>query len=76
VTSSQLFSACVALAPNFRVDVEYTTLNIVPRALVWHGRRPADIQPMTAGILFPEGALFEPLFHEILVRAYAALSGP
>jgi hypothetical protein len=76
VTPKQKFDACVLLAPNFRVEVVYTTFPTVSRALVWHGRRPADINPMSAGIAFPEGNPFEPLFDEILTRALAALSTP
>lgn len=76
MTPKQKFDACVLLAPNFRVDIEYTTLPTVSRALVWHGRRPADILPMSAGIVFPEGNPFEPLFDEILTRALAALTPP
>jgi hypothetical protein len=76
MTPAQKYAACVALAPNFRIGVEYTTFPIVSRSLVWHGRRPADMNEQSAGILFPTGAAFEPHFDELLTRALAALQSP
>lgn len=76
MTPKQTFEACVALAPDFRLGVEYTTLPTVSRALVWHGRRPRDMHERSAGIIFPEDSAFEPKFAELLARAFAELSGP
>lgn len=75
MTSAQKYAACVALAPNFRIGIEYTTLPIVSRALVWHGRRPADMNELSSGMSFPEGHAFEPLLGEVLTRALATLQG-
>lgn len=74
MTPKQRFSACVALAPNFRVEVQFVTFQTTDRVMVWYGRRPADIEPMTAGIAFPPGNDFEATFDELLTRALAALS--
>jgi len=76
MTARQKFEACVILAPNFRIGIEYLTMPSVARALVWHGRRPADMAGLSAGILFPAGLPFEPLFDELLTRAFATLQGP
>lgn len=76
MTPKQKFEACVALAPNFRLGVEFLTLPTVSRALVWHGRRPQDMVEKTAGLIFPEGSAFEPKFDELLTRALAELRGP
>lgn len=75
MTPKQKFEACVALAPNFRLGVEYLTLPTVARALVWHGRRPHDMNEKSAGIVFPEDSAFEPKFDELLTRALAELQG-
>lgn len=76
MTAKQKFEACVALAPNFRLGVEYVTLPSVARVLVWHGRRPQDMNEKTAGIIFPEASAFEPKYDELLTRALAELQGP
>lgn len=76
MTAKQKFEACRVLAPDFRLGVEYTTLPTVSRALVWHGRRPRDMNEKSAGIIFPEDSAFEPKFDELLTRALAELSGP
>lgn len=76
MTPKQKYEACVALAPDFRIGVEYTTLPLVSRVLAWHGRRPRDMAPRGAGITFPEGSDFEPKLDALLGQALADLSGP
>ena len=76
MTAKQKFEACVALAPNFRLGVEYTTLPTVSRVLVWHGRRPHDMSEKSGGLIFPDESAFEPKFDELLTRALAELQGP
>jgi hypothetical protein len=73
MTPKQKFEACVSLAPNFRVCVVYTTLPTVSRTLMWYGRRPGDMNELSAGMIFPEDRAFEPIFDELLTRALAAL---
>lgn len=75
MTPKQKYEACVALAPNFRIGIEYLTLPTVSRAIVWHGRRPGDMSEMSTGLIFPDDSAFEPKFSELLTRALAALSG-
>lgn len=76
MTPKQKYEKCVELAPDFRIGVEYTTLPTVSRVLAWHGRRPRDMAPRGAGIVFPEDSAFEPKFSELLSQALANLSGP
>jgi hypothetical protein len=76
MTPKQNYEACRALAPDFRVCIEYTTLPTVSRVLAWHGRRPSDLAEQTSAIVFPEATAFEPKFAEILTIAYATLSQP
>ncbi len=76
MTAKQKMEACILLAPNFYVTVEFTTFPTVARVMKWYGRRPADISGMSAGMSFPDGYPFDPTFDELLTRAFAALQGP
>jgi hypothetical protein len=76
VNDEQRYLACVALASNFRIGVEYTTFPTVSRALVWHGKRPQDLTEKTAGIVFPVNSDFEPKLSFLLTQALATLSLP
>jgi hypothetical protein len=76
MNQKQLFEACVLLAPNFRVGIEYTTMPTSDRVLAWHGRRPSAMEEQSSAIPFPEDTAFEPKFFEILKIAYAALDNP
>lgn len=73
MTPEAKYEACRAIAPDFRIGIEYTILLTVSRALVWHGTPPGSLTPMSAGITFAPGEAFEPRFDELLTRALAAL---
>jgi hypothetical protein len=76
MTPKQLFNACIALAPDFRVCIEYTTMPTMQRVLVWHGRKPTDMTARSAGIPFPENTEFEPKLAFVLEQALAMLQQP
>ena len=76
MTSKQMFHACVLIAPNFRVGVEFTTLQQWDRALMWRAKRPADREEKSAGVPFPENSEFEPKLTFLLQQALATLQGP
>lgn len=70
MTPSQMFAACVELAPNFRIGIEYP---VSGRSLVWRGRATGAIVEETAGVLFPTNAAFEPLYEFLLRQALTVL---
>lgn len=76
MTSKQMFDACVAIAPDFKLTVEFTTMPSSPRVLVWKARKPAETVSRGAGIPFPENTEFEPKFFFFLQCALATLSQP
>jgi hypothetical protein len=76
VTNEQLFVAAQALAPNFRIGVEYVTLPTSHRVLVWHGKKPTDLVERSGGTPFPEGTEFEPKYTYLLQQAVATLQQP
>lgn len=76
MTPKQLFEACTALAPNFRVCVEYTTMPTNQRVLAWHGRLPDELFERTSALPFQDNRSFEVVFFEVLKTAYATLQNP
>lgn len=74
MTQKQLYEACVQLAPDFRIGIEFTTLPTVSRVLAWHGRKRGDMNERSMGIIFPEGSDFEPKLTLLLQQAWAELS--
>lgn len=74
MTSKQKFEACVVLAPNFRIGIEFIEMPTATRYLMWHGRRTGDLNERNGGIVFVEGANFETHFDELLTRALADLA--
>lgn len=68
MTNAQAFAACVALASDFRVGVEYP---IVGRSLVWRAHLGGNVAlpELSAGVLFPDGSEFEPKFTVLLQNA-------
>lgn len=70
MTPEQLYAACVKLAPNFRIGVEYL---VAGRSLVWHGRRSDRMDEQSAGLLFPGGSSFEAKFAALLQSALITL---
>lgn len=73
MTNQQLYDACKLLAPDFRIGVEFMGFPTEQRFLVWHGRKPEQMVEQSAGLPLTAGN-FEPIFTELLTRAYAALS--
>lgn len=76
MTPKQMYDACIALAPNFRVCIEFTTMPTLQRVMMWHGRRPTDLVEQSFGIPFPENTEFEPKFAFLLEQALAVLQQP
>lgn len=74
MTAKQKFEACVEIAPNFRIGIEYLDMPSASRFLMWHGRRSGDLNERSGGIVFVEGANFETHFDELLTRALGDLA--
>lgn len=76
MTQAQLYAACVTLAPNFRVQITWTTLPTVSRSIQWFGRKKDSLVEQTGGIVFPENSDFEPKLTFVLTQALATLQQP
>lgn len=70
MTQQQTFQACVELAPNFRIGIEYP---IVGRSIIWRGTPRGSMTELSAGLTFPDDAVFEPRFTALLQQALVTL---
>ncbi len=66
-----LFAECLRLAPDFRIQVEYTTSMFTDRVLKWYGTSKGVAK--TGGYPFPPGRDFEPIYDVLLQNAVIAL---
>jgi hypothetical protein len=73
MTQAQLYAACVTIAPNFTVQIIWTTLPTVSRSIQWFGRPKGTLNNLTGGIVFPENSDFEPKLTFVLTQALAVL---
>ena len=74
MSPKQMFEACRTLAPNFRVEIRFTTLPTVSRIMEWSGQPTWLTHQLSAGVPFPESAPFESLYAQVLQSALAVLS--
>jgi len=70
MTQKQMFEACVEIAPNFRIGIEYPVLG---RSLMWRGTPRGTLIELSAGTIFPDNAAFEPNFTFLLTQAVITL---
>lgn len=75
MTLKQKFQACVALAPNFRVTIEFVELPSSERVMAWRGRKTNETEERSAGVAFPPGGDFEATFSFLLSQALMTLLG-
>lgn len=72
MTNAQAYAACVALASDFRIGIEYP---VIGRALVWRGHLGGNVvlPEYQGGVPFPDGSEFEPKFTVLLQNAVLTL---
>lgn len=72
MTEEQLFAACVALAADFRIGVEYLS---GLRRLVWRGKLAPGQPELNGSLTFTpaEVETFEARYRTLLVQAYLTL---
>lgn len=70
MTQQQMFQACIEIAPNFRIGIEYPVLG---RSLVWRGTPRGTLVELSAGTLFATDGAFEPNFTFLLNQAVIQL---
>jgi len=73
MTQSQLYAACVNIAPNFAVGIVWTTMPSVARSIYWSGRPTGSLNTLSGGMTFPENSDFEPKLTATLTQALAIL---
>lgn len=71
MNQQQLYDACVAIAPNFRLEVRF---GILGRTMVWIGTPRGALTPLSAGLDFPDTLPFEQNYTFLLNQALITLT--
>lgn len=70
MTQQQMFEACVEIAPDFRIGIEFL---IAGRSLVWHGTPKGSLSPLSAGQQYTSITDFDALLSFLLNQALVTL---